>query len=520
MWRHRSIRVLPDIARHWSRMRPDKVALIDTTASVSYRELEDRTNQIAHAAIDAGVRRGDRIGYVGPNSVSFWECWLGTNKAGGIFVPLNWRFATPEFVALIDDAALSVVVVDPQFVTILREVRDLCIRPFEIVVFGTELDGEIGIDQWIADQPTTDPSVPISSDDVSLLAYTSGTTGHPKGAQVTHRAFDNWFMMASLEPTETFHGDDVVLMIMPNFHLAGSWLTLSGIYHGATIAVVGQFDPGTFFTAVTEFRPTVVCLVPTAIQMIVHHPDAAHTDFGSIRRILYAGSAISADTIRAATDRIGCELEQFYGTTETYIITILRPEAHDPDNAELLASCGSPFPFVEVRVADADGHDVADDTVGEVLVRSPIMIDGYWNNPEATASAFSGEWYKTGDLGRLDGDGNLYLVDRAKDMIVTGGENVYSVEVERALNLHPAVRSAAVLGLPSDRWGEQVTAFVVTDSEVTEAQLIAHCRDHIAGYKVPKSITFLDQLPTTPSGKVRKNVLRASVSPSLDPSSR
>ncbi|MBY4575617.1 hypothetical protein ACN94_18850 [Gordonia paraffinivorans] len=512
MWRHRSIRTIPDIARYWSANRPGKVALTDGNASVSYTELDRRSSQVAQAAIAAGVASGDRVGYVGRNSIVFWEAWLGINKAGATFVPLNWRFAVPEFVSLVDDAGLRLVFTEAELVPTMQEVQQLAAVPFTIVVYGGSAADEVDYENWLAGHDAIDPQLPVSVEDASLLAYTSGTTGLPKGAPVTHRAFDTWFMMATQEPTEESFDDDIVLMVMPNFHLAGSWLTLSGIYHGNTIAIVGQFDPNTFFDAVETLQPTVMCLVPTAIQMIVQHPKVHETDFGSVRRILYAGSPIAADVIRLALDRLGCELEQFYGTTETYIITILRPEAHDPGDPERIASCGSPFPFVEVRVTGPDGAEAPAGEVGEVLVRSPIMIDGYWNNPDATAAAFDGEWYRTGDLGRKDEAGNLYLVDRAKDMIVTGGENVYSVEVEKALTSHPAVQSAAVLGTPSEQWGEAVTAFVVPDpaASLSEGELIAHCRTLIAGYKVPKHIRFLDQMPTTPSGKVRKNVLRSS----------
>lgn len=499
MWRHKSIRTIPDIARYWSRQRPDKVALTDGDSTSTYAELEGQTNRIAHAAVASGVRPGDRVGYVGKNSIVFWEAWIGVNKAGAAFVPLNWRFAVPEFVSLVDDAGLTMIFVEADLVATMAQVRTSAQVPFEIVAFGGVIDGQVGIDDWLAGRPDIDPQVPVAATDTSLLAYTSGTTGRPKGAQFTHRAFDNWFMMASQEPTEQFFDDDVLLMVMPNFHLAGSWLTLSGIYHGNTIAVLGQFDAKTFFDAIETLRPTVMCLVPTAIQMIVQHPKAADTDFRAVRKVLYAGSPIAADVIRSALDVLGCELEQFYGTTETYIITILRPDAHDPKNPDLLASCGSPFPFVEVRVVGPDGRSVPEGDVGEVLVRSPVMIDGYWNNPEAAAAAFDGEWYRTGDLGRKDDSGNLYLVDRARDMVVTGGENVYSIEVEQVLSSHPAVQAAAVLGTPSREWGEQVTAFVVVDAagQVTETDLTAYCRTRIAGYKVPKQIHFVDQLPTT-----------------------
>ncbi|MDN5856553.1 MAG: AMP-binding protein, partial [Actinomycetia bacterium] len=242
-------------------------------------------------------------------------------------------------------------------------------------------------------------------------------------------------------------------------------------------------------------------------------------DFSSLRRLLYAGSPIAAETLRRAIATFGCDLTQFYGTSETYIITLLRPAQHDPDDAALLASCGEPVPLVEVRVVDPDGYDLPTGEIGEVLVRSPMAFSGYWNLPDATTAVLADGWYHTGDLGRRDDAGRLFLVDRLKDMIVTGGENVYSVEVERALASHPAVGAVAVVGVADLRWGERIVAAVVArpGHPVTADELVAHCREKIAGYKVPKQVHLVDALPMTSSGKVRKAVLRAQLTPSPAP---
>jgi acyl-CoA synthetase (AMP-forming)/AMP-acid ligase II len=254
----------------------------------------------------------------------------------------------------------------------------------------------------------------------------------------------------------------------------------------------------------------VICLVPAAMQALLDHRDAGTADFSALRRILYAGSPISAEILRRALDLFGCGFVQFYGATEMWIMSLLRPQQHDLAFPDHLSSCGTPVHFVEMRVVDTSFKDVPDGTVGEFLVRSPVMFSGYWNQPSATAAALHDGWYRTGDLGRRDADGYYYIVDRVKDMIITGGENVYSVEVERALSAHPEIIAVAVVGAPDAQWGEAVTAFAVLapGSALTEADLKAHCRGLIAGYKVPKRVYIEPNLPQTASGKIQKAELR------------
>jgi acyl-CoA synthetase (AMP-forming)/AMP-acid ligase II len=287
-------------------------------------------------------------------------------------------------------------------------------------------------------------------------------------------------------------------------------VSLPALYHGATLATLSAFEPAAFVFAVEQHRPTVTCVVPTALQMLLDYASTKSADFSSLRRILYAGSPIGQHTLQQALEMFGCDFVQFYGTTETFIITLLRPEQHRLDNPDMLKSCGRPMPSVELRIADANGCDLPAGDAGQVLVRSPWMFTRYWNKPDATATAIVDGWYHTGDAGVLDNDGNLFLVDRLKDMIVSGGENIYSAEVERALAAHPSVQSVAVVGAPDQKWGERVVAFVVPypDKAVDVSDLVSHCRDLIAGYKVPKEIHLMGALPQTASGKVQKAALR------------
>lgn len=510
MWRYADIRTVPDIARHWAARTPDATALVCGERRQTYKELDDRSNRIAHALLAAGVRPGSSVGYLGKNAIEFFDVWFGATKAGGAIAPFNWRCTVAELVQLVDDAQPPVVFAGIEFADTIEAVLGASAVAFEIVLVDPAEPGADQLSSWLADAPTTDPRIPLADDLPALLAYTSGTTGLPKGVQLSHEAFQRAFLCLALEPALTWRHDDVLLMVMPGFHLAGSWVSLPALYHGASIVILPFFEPSAVLAAIDEHRPTVTCLVPAAMQILLDHPLTSAADFSSLRSMIYAGSPISPATLARALGVFDCEMNQFYGATEMWIITLLRPHQHDPRSPEVLTSCGKPMPFVEIKIVGPDGDEVPDGEIGEFLVRSPVMFSGYRNKPEATAEAVVDGWYRTGDLGRRDGEGYLYVVDRAKDMIVTGGENVYSVEVERALARHPAVTSVAVVGAPDERWGEKVVAFVTVapDATVTPDDMIEHCRELIARYKVPKEVHIESALPTTPSGKVQKAVLR------------
>jgi acyl-CoA synthetase (AMP-forming)/AMP-acid ligase II len=494
---------IPDLVRVWAGKTPDKAALIDTDRVVTYAQLDDRSNCIANTLAAAGVQRGSHVGYLGKNSAEFFEIWIGVNKAGCAFTPLNWRCTPAELVEVVNDTKMPLVFAGRDFTDLAERVR----RTAEITV---EIVPETELRTWSSHAGSADPGVALIDGATALLGYTSGTTAAPKGVPISHGALMRWFRAAATEPSVNWNSDDVGLMVMPNFHLAGTWVSLSALYSGASLAILPAFDPAAFVAALAAHRPTVTCLVPTAIRLLLDHASAQPGDFSSLRRLLYAGSPIGRHTLKEALDVFDCDFVQFYGTTETFIVSLLRPEQHRLDDPELLRSCGQPMPTVEMRVVDPDGRDVPPGEPSEVLVRSPWMFSGYRNRPEATATAIIDGWYHTGDAGTRDEDGNLFLVDRLKDMIVSGGENIYSAEVERALARHPSVVSAAVVGAPDEKWGERVVAFVVQHPgrPVDVSDLVSHCSGLIAGYKVPKEIHLVDALPLTATGKVQKAALR------------
>ncbi len=503
------ITTIADIVRVHAARRPDAVALVVGDRTITFGELDARSNRAAQAFRAAGVGVGDRVAFIEKNGAEFFEVIFALAKLGAVAVPLNWRLAAPEMLHIIEDAQTRVIVVGADFFGHLEEIEDR-LTTDTVVAVGTH-DRWPAFDDWIARYDAEDPGVTTTSDDIAFLMYTSGTTGLPKGVMLTN---GNYFSKTTgVIDKWCFDGDSVSLVVMPMFHMAGSGWALVGVYRGATTVVLRDVDPPAILEAIARHRITNMLLVPAVIQMLLAAPGVEDTDFSSVRAIVYGASPITDDVLVRGLDRIGCEFQQVYGLTETTgSITQLDSVDHDPYvRPALLRSCGKPYEWVELRITDDEGNDVPGGTVGEVWTRSSQNMAGYWNNPDATDATVTADgWLKTGDAGYLDPDGYLFLHDRKKDMIVSGGENVYPIEVENVLMTHPSVDDVAVIGVPDSKWGEAVKAVVVSSAGAapTEAELIAYARERLGGFKLPKSVDFTDVLPRTPSGKLLKRELR------------
>ena len=504
------IAAVADIVRVHGAERADVAALVMGERIVTYGELHARSSQAANAFWAAGVGFGDRVAFVEKNGVEFFEVTYGLAKLGAVVVPVNWRLAPPEMLQIIDDAGAAVVVVGSEFLGHIEAIADELTSVHTILAVGHH-DRWQAFDDWIADQPTDDPGVATGPDDIALQLYTSGTTGLPKGVMLKN---SNFFSLVScITPQWRFTADSVSIAVMPMFHIAGSGWAMVGLYCGCTNIVMRDVDPVAILDAVPRHRVTNILLVPAVIQFVLMTPGVEKTDFSSLRTLVYGASPISDDVLIKGLERFGCEFIGVYGLTETTgAITQLKGPDHDPVNRpELLRSCGRPHPWVEVRFVDANGEDVSTGSIGELWTRSPQNMAGYWNNPVATAATVTPDaWLKSGDAGYLGEDGYIYLFDRVKDMIVSGGENIYPAEVENVLMAHEDVGDVAVIGIPDATWGEAVKAVVVAaaGASPSESDLIAFARERLAGYKLPKSIDFTTALPRNPSGKLLKRQLR------------
>ncbi|WP_167854138.1 class I adenylate-forming enzyme family protein [Brevibacterium aurantiacum] len=508
MWLYREIRTLGDFPRHYAQTLPDRPAIIDANGPLSWAELDRRTNAFANTLAGLDIAADDRVAFLGKNSSKFFEILFGANKIGAALLPLNWRLAVPELTDIVADAAPKLIVADSEYLDVANEVATRTDQTYRVIGFdSTSGTGELDV---LSDGASkTDPGTEVNPWSTAVLMYTSGTTGSPKGVQLSHQGYLYLNLCEHLEPSFSYTSEDSMLTVMPLFHAMGLGLSLQALYNGAAVAVYSMPDPGTLIEIIERDRPTILPLIPTVIQAMLDHPKTGPETFTTLRVVVYAGAPMPPHLLKRALLTLDCDFVQFYGATETGRgVTFLRPEQHR--RGIKLNSIGSPLPLVEIMVADPLGEELPAGEVGEFLIRSPSLTTGYFDQPETTAAAFHDGWYRSGDGGYKDEDGFFFLVDRVKDMIITGGENVYSTEVEQALQQVDGVEMCAVIGVPDDKWGERVTAVVVPRSagSLTEQEVIAKCRELIAGYKVPKEILFVESLPMTGSGKIMKGALR------------
>jgi long-chain acyl-CoA synthetase len=506
-----AIATIADIIRTHGADRADAPALEFDGRSMTFGELDRRSSQVAQALRASGVGAGDRVAYIDKNGLEWFEVTFGLAKLDAVNVSVNWRLAPAEMAQIIDDARAEVVIVGQEFVPHVEKIESELSRVHTIVAIGGH-DRWTDYAGWVDPHPADDPGVVSAGSGVAFQLYTSGTTGLPKGVMLTN---DNFFKgVVGISEQWRFTADSVNLAMMPMFHIAGAGWSMVGLYHGCRTVVLRDVDPAKILEVIPAFGITNAFMVPAVIQFLLVTPGVESTDFSTLRALVYGASPITDKVLVQGMATFGCEFIQVYGLTETTgAITQLEGVDHDPEGRpELLRSCGKPYPWVELRVVDAaTGEDKAVGEVGELWTRSHQNMAGYWRNEAATAEAVTPDgWFKTGDAGFLDEEGFIYLHDRVKDMIVSGGENVYPAEIENVLMKHPQVADVAVIGVPDAKWGEAVKAIVVPTAGATATadDLITFCRERLAGYKLPKSVDFAEVLPRNPSGKLLKRELR------------
>jgi fatty-acyl-CoA synthase len=496
-----------------ARKTPDARAILHAGRALTYAGLHDRVSRLARALRGLGAGPGARVAYLGPNHPAFLETMFATWSAGAVFVPLNMRLAGPELAGQLADCGAALLVYAPEQAGVVAGIRGQAGRgtgPRHLVALSRPAAGEHDYESLLAGPPRgpagPEPAdVPVSLDDPSLIMYTSGTTGRAKGATLTHGNI-TWNAINVVVDAD-FRADEVALAVAPLFHTAAlNMLCLPTMLKGGTVLIDAAFDPARALELIARYRVTSMFGVPAMYDAMAAAPGWAGADTSSLRMLLCGGAPVPDATIRRYTDR-GLTFIQGYGMTETAPGTLLLDAEHARSKA---GSAGVPHFFTDVRVAGPAGGEAGPGERGEILVAGPNVMRGYWGQPEATAAVLADGWLRSGDVGIADQDGYVSVVDRIKDVIISGGENIYPAEVENALLSHPAVADCGVIGIPDGRWGEVGRAVVVLrpGQSVPEADILDFLEGRLARYKIPKSVRFAGGLPRTATGKILKKQLR------------
>jgi len=502
---------------------PEKVGVVDGDRSFTYTQIGERVSGLARFFQGQGIQSKDRISILEVNSHAYLETYYATAGIGAILNPLNFRLSPKEIAFILRDSGSRWLLAGAQFASVVEDILKEDTPLEGILWIGNSPSMAVNFQSHCLENVINDhkgffESVSIQEDDVAHLYYTSGTTGRPKGVMLTHKnvCLHSLGTIAELRLSDT----DVWGHIAPMFHLADAWATFAITWVGARHVMVGQFEAEAVMATIEKEQITLSNMIPTMLNLMIKHPNVNKHDFSSLRVILSGGAPIAPEVVRSIAETFGCDYIQTYGMTETspYLtFSLLKQHLQGlspEEQFKFKSKTGRPFIGVELKVVDENGNPVAADEqqVGEIWVRGDTITPGYWNLPEETKEAFSERWLRTGDLANVDAEGYVNIVDRKKDMIITGGENVYSTEVENVLYMNPKVLEAAAFGVPDEKWGEAITAAVVLkeNETATEEEIISFCKQHQASYKAPKSIIFLDELPKTGSGKIYKKGLRDS----------
>jgi acyl-CoA synthetase (AMP-forming)/AMP-acid ligase II len=487
-----------------AKIGPRVEAIVDTAsgARCDFRQLNDRTNQTANTLLAMEFSPGERIACLMPNQAQYVESFYACAKAGFVFVALNWRLSVTELsYQLMDSGAVAVLYAAEQ-----KALVDPLRQQFPHIRWLTADEGDYAA--AVATAATTEPPIGATGTDPLYMMYTSGTTGRPKGALMSHAANIAW--LASMLATSDLRHGERNIIVAPLFHIGGLGLAMSAVYRGMTTVLLKQFDPGVMWDLVAAEKITGFFAVPAMLALMYQHPKRTTTARPALRWVLCGAAPVPVNLIEAYL-AMGVEILQVYGLTETHGGICLMSAEHARTK---VGSTGMPYFGIDVRVVDKAGTPVPPGIPGEVVTRGPHLISGYWNRPEATREAIREGWFHTGDIAEVDTEGFIYIKDRSKDMVITGGENVYPAEVEDVLGGHAGVREVGVIGQPSPRWGESVCAVIVRgddwkgDDEVLVQELRALVQSRLARFKQPKTYVFMNALPRNPSGKILKRLLR------------
>lgn len=497
-------------------LNPDKTALIEGERQYTFREFADRTRRMGNALLSLGLEKGDRVAILGNNSIENAETYFNIPNAGLILVMLNFRLAPPEIRTVLTDATPKAVMVHAGYMDQVNKIKVDLNFVEHFIFIGPESQtpqGWLNYETMIANGSPEEPAVEIGEESLAALMYTSGTTGAPKGCMATHLNFYHTGRTLALELR--MDENDVGIIASPLFHATGEVTLMNHIYSGTTSIILPMWNPETFLGLVQQYKITTGMLATPMVLFLVEYPDVDRYDTSSLKKIYFAGAPVAPVIFEKAIKRFGNIFYHLFGTSETVgQATLLRLTDIDmalaTGRTEILGSCGRSCADMESQVVDERDQLIKPGEVGEIRVRGVGVTKGYWKKESETSKVFRNGWYYPLDMCRVDDQGFIYVVDRKKDMIITGGENVYPAEVENVLYMHSAITQAAVIGLPDEKWGERVVAVVVRrpGEELTEGDLRTFCKSQIAGYKTPKQVIFVDNLPMSASGKILKYQLR------------
>ena len=496
-----------DWSAYHSNVRPNKIAIRDLSnnQTLTYKELDDRANKLAHWLQANGVKKGDRIAILSQNCAEFFELEFACAKTGSIELPLNWRLTKPELEYILNDSTPHALIYDESFSDIAIELTKDCNIQSSLQI--DKKDASSQYEEAIKDSDASYEKVDCTQDDLIMIMYTSGTTGHPKGAMINHQM--QLYNVINLAAPAFVGPDTVQLVALPLFHTGGMNCYANPVLHaGGEIILIREFDPGLALSILgnADYGVSHFFAVPAPYQFMMNHPDFDKTDLSSLR-IAGVGGAPCAEAILKTWSNRGVAMIQGWGMTETSPGGIgLAAE----DSERKLGSAGKALLHTEIKIVNETGKEVGTEEVGELYIKGPNITPGYWNNKKATEDSFEDGWLKTGDAAKFDEEGFVYIVDRSKDMYISGGENVYPAEVENVLYQLPQIAEAAIIGIPDERWGETGVAFISLkpDTALEEKDLISHCIENLAKFKVPSKVEFVEALPRNATGKVLKRTLR------------
>lgn len=512
--------IIPDYLEKNAYHYPNKTAIkVPGERSCTFSELKDRSYRLANSLTAEGLKKGDRVAILAENCFEYPEMYFGIGKVGCVATPLSFRFTPPEVAHIVNESGAGMLIVQDKYVELIKPIRSELKSIEKYVCIGDTAEGMRNYEDMLASSPASDPGVEIAMEDIFCLMHTGGTTGVPKLTMLTHRNLLSCAVVWIVECGFTY--GDVFIVISPLFHTGGAWPLFFNFILGNTFVVQKKYNVDEMLKTIEQDKVTASMWMSQLIPGIITHPDvvAKTYDLSSLRIILAGAAVLPEPHLRRLLELFpGIRVCNAGGQTECGIFTGMRLEEHIDSSPEKLASAGRASIHMRIKIVDEQDDEVPAGEAGELCVSGEGVMKGYWNKPEESAVSLRGGWQHTGDICKMDKDGYMYYVDRKKDMIKTGGENVYSKEVEDVLYLHPSVAGAAVIGIPDEKWGEAVAALIIAKEgkEITKEDLVAHCRMYIAGYKCPKLIEFQTEFPQTSLGKIDKKALREAYWKGLD----